>query len=205
MQKHTKTREIAGPEEARDRVRASRQAAGAEPSARWIVLPYDGSPVARAALGRAARAVRQGGRLWPYAGVVLATAGVDPSSLDTMADEARRLAGPDVPLDARLLLPGDPVGALRRMADALPGSILAAPIGGRGWAPWYTAACRLDGDARTTMLFLIRRDEIRTFEGAGRSNAAGEALAALRHAGAHLANSVRSLFAGRNRSLGSGG
>ena len=194
MQSDTKTRGTDRRAEARDRDRAGRPAGEAEPPARWIVLPYDGSPVARAALVRAARAVRQGGRLWPYAGVVLATAGVDRSSLTTMTEDTRRLVGPDVALDVRLLDPGDPVGALWRLAESLPGSILAAPTGARGWAPWYAGACRLRGWSRATMLFRIRPDELRAFEAARPPGPAGNALAALSRLGGRLALSLRALL-----------
>src|SRR5262245_10111175 len=106
----------------------------------WIILPYDSSPVARAALRRAAKAVR--GDDPCFAGVILAIAGVDPAALDGVVREAQAVAGPDVPLESRLLAAGDPVGALRRLRESVPDAVMAAPLGVQGGADWYVEACR---------------------------------------------------------------
>jgi hypothetical protein len=125
----------------------------------WIILPYDDSPVARAALHRAAYAA--GASL---AGVVLATAGVDPSGLDRLARRAQVIAGRDLPLEVRLLDAGDPIGDLHRLAATLPEAILAAPLGVAGCAPWYAEACRLGGLDHALMLFRISPREAKQFE-----------------------------------------
>jgi hypothetical protein len=124
----------------------------------WVILPYDGSPVARAALRRAAQLVSTGGG--KHAGVIVATAGVDPAALDRMAAETRVVAGPDVPLTVFLLHPGDPIGALQELTDSLPDATFAAPLGGNGQAPWYDEARRLGGD-HTIVLFFLQPAEIR--------------------------------------------
>lgn len=131
-----------------------------------IILPYDGSSVARAALCRAAHAARQGNQ--HPARLIVATAGVDAAALGGLAQEAQAIAGADVPLEVYLLSPGDPIGALHRLADSLPDAILAAPLGANGNAPWYAHACRFGGLSHTIMLFFIEPREIRKFEVRGR-------------------------------------
>src|SRR5262245_31538000 len=105
---------------------------GTEAMKSWIVLPYDASTVARASLRRAARPVVSTRSGDAYAGIVLATAGFDPSEFDRLMHEAEAIAGPGVPLELDLLDPGDPVGALHHLADSLPAAVLAAPLEGKG-------------------------------------------------------------------------
>ena len=157
---------------------------------RWVILPYDGSPVARAALRRAAQLVGNGEG--QHAGVLVATAGVDPAALDSMAAEAQAIAGPDVPLAVYLLSPGDPIGALQELADSLPDATLAAPFGGNGHAPWYAAACRHGGRGHTIVLFFLKPTEIRAFamRGTERPHVAWPLSAVLR-AGARLRRGLR--------------
>lgn len=127
-------------------------------------MPYDASPLARAALVRAARAVRNADE--PYTGIILATAGIDPSEIDALVCDAQATAGEDVPLEVRLLSPGDPLGALRRLSGDLPDAVLAAPLCARvhGRAPWYADACVLGGRNHSMMLFFIGLEEIRRFD-----------------------------------------
>jgi hypothetical protein len=126
---------------------------------RWVILPYDGSPVARATLRRAARLLRTG--TGHHAGVIVATAGVDPAALDVVMMEAQAIAGADVPLELHLLSAGDPIGALHRLINAVPSASLAAPLGATGRAPWYIEACRLGVCGRTVMLFFLTPEEFR--------------------------------------------
>src|SRR5687767_1823515 len=99
----------------------------------WIIMPYDASPVARAALRRAARAMRATDE--QYTGIILATAGVDPSVLGGFVHDAQEVTGPDVPLEVRLLNAGDPIGALHEFAESVPNAVLAAPLRAQGNAP----------------------------------------------------------------------
>lgn len=149
----------------------------------WVILPYDGSPVARAALRQAARLVGSGER--QHAGLIVATAGVDPTALDSMAAQARAVAGPDVPLVVYLLSPGDPIGALQELADSLPAATLAAPIGAQGYAPWYEAACRASDIAATMVLFFLTPRELQAAAAPRRTRTSG-LLGALRQAMARL-------------------
>jgi hypothetical protein len=153
----------------------------------WIILPYDGSPVARAALRRAAQVVGRGTGRYRYAGLILATAGVDPAAIDNVMLDVREIAGPDIPLELWLLNPGDPLGALRELAGALPDATFAAPLGGAGAAPWYVEACRHGGRDHTTILFFLAPAEIHAFAGRNDVRLGGTGLAgALRRAGARL-------------------
>jgi len=130
----------------------------------WIVLPYDESPVARAALSRAAQMAKRASTRRRYAGLLLATAGVDPSALDALVREAQVIAGASEPLEVRLLSAGDPIGSLHRLVASLPDAVLCAPLAPTGCAPWYAEACRLGGDSRTLILLFIDPREITRFE-----------------------------------------
>jgi hypothetical protein len=131
---------------------------------RWIILPYDNSPVARATLHRAAKAVRQTGTC--YAGLLLAVAGIDPADLNELAREACMVAGPGVLLDVVLLTPGDPLGDLARLIASRPDAVLAAPLGARGTTPWYREACKAEGIPCVLMLFFLQPAEVRRFAAA---------------------------------------
>lgn len=122
---------------------------------RWLVLPYDGSPLARATLRRAARAGPRPRGSSQTAGVLLVTAGIEAEALDGLLDEASTLAGPGIALRGYLLHPGDPLASLRRLLGCLPNAALAAPVSGKHAAPWCAAAWRLDGLAYTRVLFFI--------------------------------------------------
>jgi hypothetical protein len=130
----------------------------------WIILPYDASPVARAVLRRAGRTVQD--RPGEQGGLILAVAGVDPLELGVVLADAQAVAGPDVPLEIRLLAPGNPIGSLQEFADSLPDASLAAPLGvnGKGCAPWYLNACRNGGLSHQLILFYLRPEEISAFE-----------------------------------------
>jgi hypothetical protein len=133
---------------------------------RPIILPYDGSPVARASLRRVGGAVREGGIRSGNASVIVATAGVDPSEIDRLTAEARSIAGDGVPVQVRLLRAGDPIGGLHELAASLPDAVLAAPVKPKGRAAWYAEACRLGGLPHTLMLLFIRPNELKAFEAA---------------------------------------
>src|SRR5215216_2699217 len=122
-----------------------------------IVLPYDGSPPARALLRRAAAAVGRGGGR--YDGVLVATVGLEPGALTGPLEEARRIAGPDVAVRLHWLPPGDPVGALRRLVESS-GATLAVPLNGRGRAPWFAHACRVAEVDATVMIFPLKAHEL---------------------------------------------
>ncbi len=164
----------------------------------WIILPYDGSPVARVTLRRAAEAVRKDGG--QYAGVILATAGVDPGALDAWVREAEEVAGPDVPLEIDLLDAGDPLGAFDALVDAYPDAILAGPIGARGNAPWYADACVLGGRSHGLMLFFVAPAEIaELMEERHERRGMGGVVDAVLRAGAWLRLCVRALVGGGAR------
>jgi hypothetical protein len=166
----------------------------------WILLPYDASPLAKFALRKAAAHARDGGTS-PYAGVLLATAGIDPTRLDRLTEEAQAVAGADVALEVRLLNAGDPIADLRALAASVPSAVLAAPIGLRGVkgsAPWYAAACRLGGLDHTLLLYFVTPEEIRKFEEEvdGRHRVGGP-LARVLRACARVRPGVRAPVTGR--------
>ena len=163
----------------------------------WIILPYDGSPVARAALCRAAHVVRDGHTCSPYVGVMLVTAGVDPLDLDTLMQEAQGLTGPDVPLELRLLAAGDPIGDLQRLTASMPDAIMAAPLRPTGCVPWYAEACRHGGPSNALLLFILTPKETARFKEVenGRHRVGGP-LGALLRAGARLRLGERAPVAG---------
>lgn len=131
-------------------------------ASQWILIPYDDSPVARAALHQASHSVRTSGGV--YAGILLATTGVDPAALDALTSRALEAAGREVPVDVCLLDPGDPLGALDRLIDGLPDVTLAAPLHAAGNAPWYAEACALGGKGHPLMLFFLPQKEIAKFQ-----------------------------------------
>jgi hypothetical protein len=130
----------------------------------WIILPYDASPMAKVALRRAARSVHTDDAL--DAGVLLATAGVDPAQLDLLVQEAQTVAGTDVPLEVRLLNAGDPVADLQDLAASVPSAAFAATLGMHGVtgrAPWYTEACRHGGPDHTLLLYFVTPEDTKEF------------------------------------------
>jgi hypothetical protein len=156
----------------------------------WIIMPYDASPVARAVLRRAAQAMQEGNQL--YAGIILAITGVDPSTLGHLVQDAQHVAGPDVPLEVRLLNAGDPIGALRHFAESVPNAVLAAPLRAQGIAPWYADTCAFGPTSHTTMLFLMTDKEIARFaEERNGGHRVGPVVGAVLRAGAWLHPSVR--------------
>lgn len=162
----------------------------------WIVLPFDGSPMAKATLQRAARETCARRGPGDCAGIVLAVAGIDPDQMPGLVAAACRIAG-DVPLEFRLLAPGDPVGDFRRFVATLPQAVFAAPARPEGGAPWYTAVCRAGDLDRTSMIYFIRPREVRQFEEVehGRRGLGG-ALAGFLRGGARLRPSVRTHVSG---------
>jgi hypothetical protein len=161
----------------------------------WIILPYDASPLAKLTLRKVAAQARDGDTS-PYAGVLLATAGIDPTQLDLLIEEAQRVARADIPLEVRLLNAGDPIGDLHELIAALPYAVLAAPVGLRGAtgrAAWYAEACRLGSLDHTVLLFFVTPEELRTFEeeeSDGRHRVGGP-LGRLLRTGARLRLGVR--------------
>jgi hypothetical protein len=133
-----------------------------------IILPYDGSAEARAALRRVGRVISEGSTRDSYDGIILATAGVDPSELERLTDEAGAIAGPDVRVQVCLLNAGDPIGGLRELAASLPDAVLAAPVHATGRSAWYAQACRLGGLPHGLMLLFLRPNEIKAFEASTR-------------------------------------
>ena len=96
---------------------------------RWLILPYDGSPLAHAALQHAARHARRG----HYGdGVLLAVSDAEPASLDRALADARARTGGDVPLAAEGLAAADPTTSLRRLACDYPDATFVAPVDARG-------------------------------------------------------------------------
>ena len=119
---------------------------------RTIVVPYDGSPTARAVLRRAAAAAAAAQL---YCCLVIATVGLEPADVDDTVVEATRVAGPGLPVQISWLRPADPLGSLRRLlADASDAS-LAVPLSGRERSPWYGEACRASDVAARTMIFFV--------------------------------------------------
>lgn len=131
---------------------------------RWIVLPYDDSPVARAAVRRAAGLGRDAGG---GARLMLAVAGVDPAAVPAAIEQARAVCDPDATLDAQLLAAGEPGAALARLAESLPDAIVAAPIGARGDSAWYAAAVRgaLREHSRPRLAFYVDPGEVARMAG----------------------------------------
>src|SRR5262249_51673319 len=128
---------------------------------RWIILPFDNSPLARATLHRAANSVRESGS--SYCGVTLAVAGIDPTDLDDLALRACVIAGPGVPLEVVLLNPGAPLGALAELVASLPDAVLATPLGAKGDTPWYREACKAEGVPCALLLFFLKPREVQKF------------------------------------------
>jgi hypothetical protein len=157
---------------------------------RWIIVPYDRSAVARAVLRHAARLYVETPGEAPYAGVLLATAGFDPTELCEVVQEATHITGPAVPLEVRLLDAGDPIGALQRLAAPLPDAVFVAPLGLHGIAgraPWYAEACRQGGIDHTLVLFNIMPKEIAEVqEGSPDGHRVEGRFTALIHAAARL-------------------
>ncbi len=166
----------------------------------WIVLPYDRSPVARAALRRAARIAR--GQSADHAGVMLAVAGIDPFALAPVIEEAQAIAGQDLPLEVSLLTAGDPLAAFRRLMDTMPGATLAAPIAAQGRAPWYAVAVDyvLRGGAQGTIALYIEPQDVAEFEETSHErHSVGGVVGAVLRAGARLRLGVRAPVRGGAR------
>ena len=123
-----------------------------------LILPYDDSPLARATLAHAARALREerNGR----AEIVLAVAGVDRDAAGRLAGRTRALAGPAVGLALHMLPPGDPIAGFKGLARAFPNAVLAAPVEGAGGAPWFHEACRFEGLAHPILLFAVDQHDL---------------------------------------------
>lgn len=131
----------------------------------WIILPYDASPMAKVALRRVARSVHTDDDALD-AGVLLATAGVDPAQLDVLVQEAQAVAGTGVPLEVRLLNAGDPIADLRDLAASVPSAAFAATLGVHGVtgrAPWYAEACRHGGPDHTLLLYFVTPEDTKEF------------------------------------------
>lgn len=131
----------------------------------WIIMPYDASPVARAALFEAGKAVR--GARGERGGVILATAGLEPEAVRALLADAQQIAGADVPLEVRQLDAGDPIAALRRLTASIPEAILAAPMGVEGTTPWFADACAIGDGAHPLMLLYLTRDDVARFTETG--------------------------------------
>jgi hypothetical protein len=123
---------------------------------RSIVVPYDASPAAHAALRRAAAVAAA----HQYSRLLIAAVGLDPAALDDPVAEAIEITRSGLPVEVHWLSPVDPVGALRRLLTASD-TTLAVPLGGRGRAAWYTPACRTTDGAARTMIFFLAPHELR--------------------------------------------
>src|SRR4051812_42108385 len=106
----------------------------------WIVLPYDESSVARAAVVRVVPLARKS----PItsAGIMLAIAGVDPAVGEYVVERARRLVGADIRLGGRLIAAAHPAAALDRLLTQLPNATLAVPLPLFTATNWYSTAVR---------------------------------------------------------------
>src|SRR5687768_4046327 len=124
----------------------------------WMVVPYDGSPPARATLRRAATAVSRAPTF--YDGLLIATVGLERSALQGPVAEATEIAGPSLPIEIAWLSPADPIGAFRRFL-AKTDVTLAVPLGGGGRAAWYVTACQASDTAARTMIFFLTPHELR--------------------------------------------
>jgi hypothetical protein len=155
----------------------------------WIILPYDGSPLAKVALRRVTHAVHAGDTP-PDAGVLLVTAGVDPAQLDLLVQEAQAVAGTDVPLEVRLLDAGDPIADLEDLVASVPSATFAATLGMHGVtarAPWYAEACRRGGRDHTLLLFFVTPEDTKEFAKASDGGHRGVGrITGLRRAAARL-------------------
>lgn len=138
----------------------SENAGGGASVRRWIVVPYDGSPAARAVLRQAARAATRAVGL--YHGIVVATVGLEPGALEVLLAETAARTGRALPARIHWLSPTDPIGALRALLAGMPDATLAVPLGGRGRAPWFGQACRLGDLAARTMVFFLTPRELQT-------------------------------------------
>jgi hypothetical protein len=124
-----------------------------------IVLPYDGSPAARATLLRAARlARREPGR---FRALLVAAGGVERLVLEDALHEARTAAESSVPVILQLLDRDHPIRSLVALLEMTPAAWLAASIGRRGCTSWYEDACRLGTFAESTILFFPTPEERR--------------------------------------------
>jgi len=133
------------------------------PRTDWLILPYDGSVVARATLRRAAAAICTRARdhtpEQDQAGVLLAVAGIEPEALGDLLQEAGAVVAPDIVLQAQLLPPGDPLGSLQRLLACLPAT-LAAPLDPHGAAPWCVAAWQLDVPMGAKVMFFLTPEDL---------------------------------------------
>ena len=119
---------------------------------RWVLVPYDGSPTARALLASAAILARQ-----HAAGILLAVGGTDARALTVPLEEACRVLPIDTPIVGCLLAPGDPRGALERAVRSRTVVALAVPLGGPPLTAWYVRAVRfmLRGTLGPTVAFYM--------------------------------------------------
>jgi len=99
-----------------------------------VVLPYDGSGVARAAL---ARLLARSGDQRTTREIVLLLPGRTTCGVRRQRREARRIAGPDVRLTVRLLAKPSLAGALHALVGCHPGALFVAPVDAQGATAWY--------------------------------------------------------------------
>ncbi len=117
---------------------------------RWVLVPYDGSPTARALLTSAAILARE-----HAAGILLTIGGTDVGALTVHLEQAGALLDLPIPLIGYVLAPGDLHGALERVVASRSVIALAVPLGGSPLTPWYERAVRfiLRGTLGPTVAF----------------------------------------------------
>ncbi len=123
-----------------------------------LILPYDDSPLARAALCHAARVASRGNPATTE--LLVAVAGVEPDVVEDLAQRLRRLARPEVGFTLHLLPAGEPLVGFRVLARAHPDAFLVAPLTVDSGAPWYREACRFQGLAHPVLLVIIGRRDV---------------------------------------------
>lgn len=123
-----------------------------------IILPFDGSPPARIALRRAVEAAQAGTA--GYSHVLVATVGVERTTVVRLLKAAHKRGGLLVPFEVRFLDSVDPIGAWYDLLGSMPEATVAAPVGAKGTAPWYAEACRPGALPHKMMLFLLREQDV---------------------------------------------
>jgi len=151
----------------------------------WIVIPYDGGDLARATLRRSAAVVR--GQPSGAGGVLLVAPAGGAGADSLLAQAARGIAGPDVPLTLAMLACDDDAAALQRQIAALPGAVLATSAGAAAPSAWSAHVRNLLVNAHLPqVVFLIGARELRQVDSAQRPQPARGPAAVLAHVLARL-------------------
>jgi hypothetical protein len=134
-----------------------------------VVLPYDGSGVARAAL---ARLLARSDDLRSTREIVLLLPWRSACGVRRQRHEARRIAGPGVRLSVRLLTKPSLAGALHALVCCHPGALFVAPVDSHGATAWYrhiAGELIAGGHLRCLALFLGPIDRRRSPPAASRT------------------------------------